>query len=91
MGECIKRHLTYAGAAHGIFSDAAAEEIYQFANGAPRLVNRPCTRCMLYGAQNDQRIIDDHMVKSQIACRDNAPDDYETINKKCRDLSDLCL
>ena len=63
VGEYIKRHLTYAGAEHEIFSDAAVEEIYRFANGAPRLVNKLCTHCMLYGAQNGRRIIDDHMVK----------------------------
>ena len=28
-------------------------------------------------------------LKSQIACRHNAPDDYEALNMKCRDLSDL--
>ncbi|NLA27792.1 MAG: hypothetical protein GX878_10410 [Firmicutes bacterium] len=28
-------------------------------------------------------------LKSQIACRHSAPDNYETLNMRCRDLSDL--
>lgn len=43
VGEYIKRHLTYAGANHEIFSDAAVDEVYRFANGAARLVNKLCT------------------------------------------------
>jgi general secretion pathway protein A len=27
------------------------------------MVNKVCTHCLLYGAQNNRRIIDDHMVK----------------------------
>lgn len=63
VGDYIKRHLIYAGAEQEIFSDAAVDEIYRFSNGAARLVNKLCTHCMLYGAQNGRRIIDDHMVK----------------------------
>lgn len=63
IGEYIKRHLTYAGANHDIFSDSALDEIYRFSSGVPRLVNKVCTHCLLYGAQNGRRIIDDHMVK----------------------------
>ena len=39
------------------------EEIYRHSRGADRLVNKVCTHCLLYGAQNGKRIIDDHMVK----------------------------
>ena len=63
VGEYIKRHLAYAGAEQEIFSDAAVDEVYRFSSGAARLVNKACTHCMLYGAQNGRRIIDDHMVK----------------------------
>lgn len=63
VGEYMKRHLAYAGADHDIFSDNAVDEIYRFSSGAARLVNKVCTHCMLYGAQNGRRIIDDHMVK----------------------------
>lgn len=63
VGEYLKRHLNYAGADHDIFSDNAVDEIFRFSSGAARLVNKVCTHCMLYGAQNGRRIIDDHMVK----------------------------
>lgn len=63
VGEYIKRHLSYAGAEQEIFSDAAVDALYRFSSGAARLVNKACTHCLLYGAQNGRRIIDDHMVK----------------------------
>lgn len=63
VGEYINRHLAYAGAGHDIFSDGAVDEIFRFSSGAARLVNKVCTHCLLYGAQNGRRIIDDHMVK----------------------------
>jgi type II secretory pathway predicted ATPase ExeA len=63
VGEYIKRRLAYSGADHDIFSDSAVNEIFRFSSGAARLVNKVCTHCLLYGAQNVRRIIDDHMVK----------------------------
>jgi len=63
VGEYINRHLAYAGAEHDIFSDNAIDEIFRYSSGAARLINKVCTHCMLYGAQNGRRIIDDHMVK----------------------------
>lgn len=65
-GEYIKRHLTYAGSDHDIFSDGAVDEIYRFSSGSARLINKVCTHCLIYGAQNKRRIIDDHMVKHVI-------------------------
>lgn len=59
----IKCHLAYSGTEQQIFSEAAVDEIYRFSNGAARLINKVCTHCLLYGAQNGRRIIDDHMVK----------------------------
>lgn len=64
--EYMNRHLAYAGANHDIFSDGAIDEIYRFSTGAARLINKVCTHCLLYGAQNNHRIIDDHMVKRVI-------------------------
>lgn len=63
VGEYVKRHLDYAGADRDIFSDGAVDEIFRFSTGAARLVNKACTHCLIYGAQNGRRIIDDHMVK----------------------------
>jgi type II secretory pathway predicted ATPase ExeA len=61
--EYMKRHLSYAGTEHDIFSDNAIDEIFKYSSGAARLINKVCTHCLIYGAQNNRRIIDDHMVK----------------------------
>lgn len=57
-GEYVKRHQAYAGADNDIFSDGAVDEIYRFSSGAARLINKACTHCLIYGAQNGHRIID---------------------------------
>lgn len=66
VSEYIKRHLTYAGATHDIFSDGAIDDIYNFSSGAARLINKVCTHSLIYGSQNGHRIVDDHMVKRVI-------------------------
>ena len=63
MGEYVHRHLDYAACDKEIFSDAALDEISKYSSGSARLINKLCTHCLLYGAQNGRRIIDDHMVK----------------------------
>lgn len=63
VGEYVEKHLQYAGVNQQIFSDGAIDEIHRFSGGAARLINKLCTHCLLYGAQNGHRIIDDHMVK----------------------------
>jgi general secretion pathway protein A len=65
-GDYIKRHMTYAGADRDIFSDGAIDEVYRFASGSARLINKACTHALIYGGQNKHRIIDDHMVKRVI-------------------------
>ncbi|MBU5445674.1 ExeA family protein [Brevibacillus ruminantium] len=65
-GAYIERHMTYAGAERDIFTDGAIDDIYRFSSGAARLINKVCTHCLIYGAQNKHRIIDDHMVKRVI-------------------------
>lgn len=66
VGEYIKDHLGLARAQGDIFTDAAIDEIFQFSSGTARLVNKVCTHCLIYGAQNEQRLIDDHTVKRVI-------------------------
>lgn len=63
VGEYIKQHLIYAGATQDIFSDGAVDAIFRYSGGTARLVNKLCTHCLIYGAQNGRNIIDDHMVK----------------------------
>ena len=65
-GEYIRRHMTFAGAEHDIFTDGAIDDIYRFSSGAARLINKVCTHALIYGSQNKHRIIDDHMVKRVI-------------------------
>lgn len=62
-GEYMGAHLSYAGVERDIFSDQAIDEIYRYSGGAARLINKVCTHCLIYGAQNGKRIVDDHMVK----------------------------
>lgn len=62
----IQRHMAYAGAEHDIFSDGAIDDIYRYSSGTARIINKVCTHCLIYGAQNKHRIIDDHMVKRVI-------------------------
>ncbi|KXT19592.1 ATPase AAA, partial [Heyndrickxia coagulans] len=59
-------HLQYLGVTEQIFTDVALDEIHRFSGGAARIINKICTHCLLYGAQNRHRIIDDHMVKRVI-------------------------
>lgn len=66
VGEYMRRHMAYAGTEHEMFSDEAIGEVYRFSSGSARLINKLCTHCLIYGAQNKRRIIDDHMVKHVI-------------------------
>lgn len=65
-GDYIRRHMTFAGADHDIFTDGAIDDIYRFSSGAARLINKACTHALIYGSQNKHRIIDDHMIKRVI-------------------------
>jgi type II secretory pathway predicted ATPase ExeA len=63
VGEYVHRHLEYAACDREIFSEAALDEIFKYSSGSARLINKLCTHCLLFGAQNGRKIIDDHMVK----------------------------
>lgn len=65
-GDYVKRHLAYAGCEQAIFSDGAIDDIYRYAGGSARLINKVATHSLIYGAQNGRRILDDHMVKHVI-------------------------
>jgi len=62
-GGYITRQLQYAGIGKEIFTDAAIGEIFNFSSGAPRVINKLCTNCLIYGATMKHRLIDDHMVR----------------------------
>ena len=56
----IKSHLAYAGVTgQELFSRRALDEIYRLSSGIPRLINRVCEKCLMYGVQQSLRIIDD--------------------------------
>jgi type II secretory pathway predicted ATPase ExeA len=63
----IERHMAYAGAERDIFTEGALDEIFRFSAGSARLINKIRTHCLIYGAQNKHRIIDDHMAKRVVA------------------------
>ncbi len=62
-GSFIERQLEYAGVSKPIFTEAAINEIFTFSAGTPRLINKLCTNCLIYGATGKHRLIDDHMVR----------------------------
>lgn len=66
VSQYIGCHLKYAGATSDIFSDGAVDSIYNYSAGSARMVNKVCTACLNFGAQNKRKIIDDHMVKQII-------------------------
>jgi len=59
----ILHHLPYAGSASDIFSDDAIQEIFRYSSGSPRLINKACIHCLMYGEQRQKKIIDDHIVR----------------------------
>ena len=62
----LKKHLSAAGTEREIFSEAAIDAIYTYSGGIARLINKAATNCLIYGAQSQKSIIDDHMVKQVI-------------------------
>jgi type II secretory pathway predicted ATPase ExeA len=62
-GGYIRHQINQAGGKSEIFSEAAVEMIHCFTGGVARLINNICTHCLIYGAQNGQRIIDDHVTQ----------------------------
>ena len=62
----LKKHLQAAGTDRDIFSDAAVDALYAYSGGIARLINKAATHCLIYGAQSQKPIIDDHMVKMVI-------------------------
>ena len=62
----VKAHLSYAGGQTDIFTDAALDELYKYAAGSARAVNKAGVHCLMYAAQRMKKMIDDHMVKTVI-------------------------
>jgi type II secretory pathway predicted ATPase ExeA len=61
--EYIYCQLKNAGADTPIFIEEAVDGIFAFSIGVPRLINKVCLNCLIYGASNKKRLIDGHIVK----------------------------
>ena len=65
-GQYIQSHLEYAASSDGnreIFTDSAIDQIFLFSKGTARQINKVCSQCLAFGAQDHKRLIDDHMVE----------------------------
>lgn len=58
----MKAHLAYSGCHDELFTSDAEDEIYKVSTGIPRMINRICTKSLLYAYQQQKRLIDGHMV-----------------------------
>ncbi len=62
-GQYIRSHLDYAGCPHELFTEKAVDEVYKSSTGIPRMINRVCEKSLMYGSQQQKRLVDDYMVK----------------------------
>ncbi len=62
-GAYIRSHLDYSGCMQEIFTEKAVDEIYKTSAGIPRMINRVCEKSLMYGFQQQKRLVDDHMIK----------------------------
>ena len=60
--EYIHSHLNYAGCGNELFTDRALDEIFKISSGVPRIINRVCEKALMYGCQQQHRLIDDHVI-----------------------------
>jgi len=59
----IRSHLAYAGGREDIFTDKALDDVYKESFGILRSINRIAEKCLMYAAQQNKRLIDEHMVR----------------------------
>lgn len=59
----IRSHMDYAGCSQDIFTAGAIDEICKVSAGTMRMINRLCEKSLMYGYQQQKRLIDDHMVR----------------------------
>ena len=55
----IRSHLDYAGCGQDIFTPRALDEIFRVSAGTMRVINRICEKSLMYGYQQQRRLIDD--------------------------------
>ena len=59
----IQCHLKYAGGSQDLFTEKAIDEIYQASGGILRMINRICEKALMYAFQQQNRLIDDYMIR----------------------------
>ena len=59
----IQTHLKYAGGRNDIFTDRAFDSIYSSSCGILRIINRLCEKSLMYSAQQQKRLIDEHAIQ----------------------------
>jgi len=63
----VRHRLRIAGATDaGIFSDAAIQEIFEYSQGTPRVINIVCDHCLLSGYADSKRRVDAGIVKEAV-------------------------
>jgi type II secretory pathway predicted ATPase ExeA len=63
----IRHRMQHAGSDGEVFSDDAIEAILRQTGGVPRLVNKLCEFCLVYGALNEERVISEGTVDQVIS------------------------
>ena len=46
-----------------MFTTDAEDQIYKVSAGIPRMINRVCSKMLMYAYQQQKRLIDGHMVR----------------------------
>ncbi len=59
----INRHLTVVKAPGEIFTQAAIGVIHEYCGGIPRRINKVSTACLMTAPGQNQKLIDDHLVR----------------------------
>lgn len=58
----IRSHLAYAQCEQEVFTPRALDEIHKVSCGIPRIINRICDKALMYGYQQQHRLIDDYAI-----------------------------
>lgn len=58
----IRSHFDYAKCQQDVFTARAIDEIYKVSSGIPRIINRVCDKALMYGYQQQHRLIDDYAI-----------------------------
>lgn len=62
-GKYMSAHLAYAGGKQDLFTSDAEDQIFKISAGIPRMINRICSKTLMYAYQQQKRLIDGHMVR----------------------------